>query len=47
MAEVWHNHDVVAKDVGPMLAPFADDPSEIVQGIAVGPFTGKAAIAAP
>ena len=47
MAEVWHNQDVAAKDFGPMLAPLADDAELIVQGIAVGPFTGKAAMAAP
>ncbi len=47
MAEVWHNQDVAATDFGPMLAPFADDAERDRSGYRVGPFTGKAAMAAP
>jgi hypothetical protein len=39
------NEAVRSGDFGPMLEPFADDAELVFEGVPVGPFRGKAAIA--
>jgi steroid Delta-isomerase len=39
------NHGVRTRDFGPMVAAFADDAELVFEGIPVGPFVGREAIA--